>query len=344
MDDETETIELPDDETVVTVRSAEKREIDVRLVPFNRTISTRGGAEEFAPGSVAGTADQSLLLMGLEHSAEMGLGQDGQPVLTRRPTGRSLRVWEDDDGAYATFRVARTQAGDELMALAEDGIVRGVSVEFDPRGNVVEKITRAGRRISRITRAALTGAALTYRPAYGEQATVLAIRSSEEGQMAEENAPAAVGFSQEDQNALVARMAAEFNKPVEALVSRLAVLEEERRKEISLPATRAEDAAKATKGDWFQLWIRTQLGEIIPSDQMRTIDDVITSDNLGVVPPAYLTEIIGVIDARRPFLSTTRRLDLPNSGMSRHRPEDQPAARGRPPVAGEGRGRERRRP
>ena len=51
---EDEVLELPPEETVVTVRDAAKREIDVRLVPFNKTISTRSGAEEFAPGSVSG--------------------------------------------------------------------------------------------------------------------------------------------------------------------------------------------------------------------------------------------------------------------------------------------------
>jgi hypothetical protein len=48
---------------------------------------------------------------------------------------------------------------------------------------------------------------------------------------------------------------------------------------------------------------------------MRALQDVVTADNPGVVPPAYLTELIGVIDTSRPFLSTTRRLDTPESGM-----------------------------
>jgi len=50
--------------------------------------------------------------------------------------------------------------------------------------------------------------------------------------------------------------------------------------------------------------------------QMRALDDVITTDNPGVVPPTYLTELIGVIDTSRPFLSTTRRLPTPDSGLS----------------------------
>lgn len=309
-------IDIPQDETIVTVRDAAAREIDVRLVPFNKTISLRSGAEEFAPGSVSGTPDNALFLMGLEHAAELGIGQDGQPVVKRTPTGRSLRVWEQDDGAYATFKVARTQAGDDILALAEDGIIRGVSVEFDGARSVTEKITRAGRRINRITRAALTGAALTYRPAYGEQAAVLAIRSSEEGQMAEDQPVQGVTFTQEDKNALIAAMSSAVNTPIEGIMARLEAIEDNARKDVTVPQTRTEDRVLPSKGEWMHLWLRAQLGEIIPGEQMRTIDDVVTGDNLGVVPPAYLTEIIGIIDRDRPFLQSTRRLDLPNSGMS----------------------------
>ena len=314
MGDDTEELELPADETVITVRDASKREIDVRLVPFNKTISTRSGAEEFAPGSVAGTPDNALFLMGLEHSGTLGLGSDGQPTMKRVPTGRSVRVWEEADGGYATFKVARTAAGDEIMALAEDGIIQGVSLEMDLGRNIVEKVTRAGRRVSRITRSALTGAVLTYRPAYGEQATVLAIRS-QEGHMAENDAPAVTGFTAEDRNALVSAMSDAFRAPLDAVMGRLEQLEEADRQAVTLPATRAEDKEIPPLGVWAHTVLGVLSGEITPAVAMRSLDDVITSDNLGVVPTAYLTELIGVIDASRPFLSTTRRLDLPPAGM-----------------------------
>jgi HK97 family phage major capsid protein len=315
MADDAEFIEIEADDTTVVLRSADLREIDVRLVPFNQTISTRQGSEEFAPGASVDTPADGLLLMGLEHEAGIGLGQDGRPVLTRRPVGRSLKVWEDEVGAYATFKVARTQAGDELLALAADKVIRGVSVEMDPARTISEKVRRAGKTVSRITRAGLTGAALTYRPAYGALATVTAMRTEEVPVSESQEAPA-TGLSQEDSNALVARMSEVFNKSAEQLTERLTALEEERRKDIDLPtATRAEDGDKPHVGQWASTVLRMLDGERIPKEQMRTLDDVITSDNLGVVPPAYLTELIGVIDASRPFLSSTRRLNLPASGL-----------------------------
>jgi hypothetical protein len=305
---------LPPAPTDITVRSVEKREIDVRLLPWNTTISTRQGMEEFAPGSFRDIPDDGLLLMGLEHEAAFGLGQDGQPTMTRRPQGRSTRVWEADDGPYATFRVARTQGGDDILALADDRVVRGVSVEMDPVRNIFETVMRAGRRVKRITRAAgVSAASLTYRPAYGELAAVVAVRSQEDrNQMATETAEVPVAGT-ESTDALVVRMAEAFSQPLDKIMNRLEAIEERERRDVALPATRTENVPD--KGEWAHLVFRMLSGDIIPQNQMRQLDDIITTDNLGVVPSAYLTEIIGVIDASRPFLSTTRRLELPASGM-----------------------------
>lgn len=46
----------------------------------------------------------------------------------------------------------------------------------------------------------------------------------------------------------------------------------------------------------------------------RAIADVITTDNTGVVPDAFTSEMIGIIDSTRPFLQSTRRLPTPTAG------------------------------
>ena len=312
-DDIAEFVALPTDEVQVTVRSLEKRELDVRVVPFNKPINTRQGMEEFAPGSIGHVNPSDLYLMPAEHGADIGLGQDGKPTIVRHPIGRGTRVWEDETGGYVTYRVSRSQAGDDALSDAEDGIVSGFSVEMGP-GNVVEKVRRAGRTVTRITRAALMGGSLTYRPAYGDLATVTAMRS-EEAEMPEDTAPAAAGLSQEATNALVAQLGAAFNKPMDAIMERLEAMETANRTAIELPQTRTAEKETPHIGQWTSTVLRILDGERIPEAQMRTLDDIITSENLGVVPPAYLTELIGVIDASRPFLSSTRRLNLPASGM-----------------------------
>jgi len=260
--------------------------------------------------------------MGLEHEAHMGLGQDGRPVLTRRPVGRSMKVWEDDSGPHVTFKVARTQAGDDIMALAEDRIVRGVSVEFTevPGGTSIER--RGGRRVRVHNRVALSGASMTYRPAYGEQAAVLATRSQEkETAVAEDLEVPASGAV--DNSALIAFMTEQRNESqtwASKMLDRLASLEERARSQsIEFPGA-PSDAPSLTMGQWTAIALKSLAGDRLSGDEMRsleqvrTLDDVITSDNTGVVPPAYSTEIRGVIDTSRPFLATTRRLETPSAG------------------------------
>lgn len=308
----------PDD---VQVRSATKREIEVRLFPWDTVIETSQGPEEFTRGATEGTAQDGVLLMGLEHEAHIGLGQNGQPRMTRRAVGRSTSVWEADDGPHVVFRVGRTQAGDEILALAEDRIYRGVSVEFgeSPGGTAV--VQRGGRRVRSHKRVALTGTSMTYRPAYGEQAAVLSVRSQEtEITPMTETQEAPVAGADATSAAILAAIAGIEARAVaqdivnERFMARLEASDEAARKDIKIP-TVEDTKPSVQKGEWIQTVVRLMTGERIPDAQMRALDDVITTDNAGVVPPAYLTELIGVIDKTRPFLSTTRRLEIPDHGM-----------------------------
>jgi hypothetical protein len=312
---------LPVDGNDVQVRSVAKREIEVRLLPWDTTIETSQGPEQFARGATEGTPPDGVLLMGLEHEAHIGLGQNGQPKLTRRPAGRSTSVWEADDGPHVAFRVARTQAGDEILALAEDRIVRGVSVEFSEVPGGTSVINRNGRRVRVHKRVALTGASMTYRPAYGEQAAVVAVRSQEESPVTETLEAPVAGAN----DVLLTEMRSAFQKLEERDTARQIVLdklnervehsEERYRSDITVPAV-TPDKPIPSKGEWIQTVVKLMTGERIAESQMRALDDIITSDNAGVVPTAFLTELIGVIDASRPFLSTTRRLETPASGMT----------------------------
>ena len=169
----THEVDVPAD---VQVRSATARELDVRLVPWDTPIETVQGREMFARGAFDDVVPDDVYLMGLEHEAHMGLGQDGSPKLVRKPVGRGTAV--DPGVPSMTFRVARTASGDELLGLAADRIVRGVSVEFSevPGGTVTGNV--GGRRVRTHNRVRLSGVSLTHRPAYGDGATVLAVRSA----------------------------------------------------------------------------------------------------------------------------------------------------------------------
>jgi HK97 family phage major capsid protein len=160
---------------------------------------------------------------------------------------------------------------------------------------------------------------MTYRPAYGEQAAIVAVRSQEETPVTEATEAPVAGAEPNDQ-ILAALTAIQGRTDAQQIVNdkfmeRLERFEENHRSDITIPATPVEKKLPS-KGEWIQTVVKLMTGERIAESQMRALDDVITTDNAGVVPPAYLTELIGVIDSRRPFLSTTRRLPTPDSGMT----------------------------
>lgn len=97
---------------------------------------------------------------------------------------------------------------------------------------------------------------------------------------------------------------------------RLAALEERARASFVVPTAPEASDLRTLRGDWMGAVLKMLSGERLPDLQMRALADLVTSDNVGVVPDAYSTELIGVIDPSRPFLNTTRRLDLPAAGMS----------------------------
>ena len=114
-----------------------------------------------------------------------------------------------------------------------------------------------------------------------------------------------------------------------AFDDKFAALEERMRSNFMVPTVDVEPATVA-RGEWMSTVLKALAGERIPDEQMRVMADLVTADNLGVVPDAYLNELIGVIDPARPFLGSTRKLDLPPSGHVAGRPEDRhPPDRGR---------------
>ena len=178
-------IEVPLDSDAVQVRDESKRELDIRLFSWGEVIQTNAGTEEFVRGQFE-VAPGKVRLMGVEHAASMGIGQDGKPRLVRVPTGKGLSFRDEDDGPHMTFRVSKTAAGDDQLELARDGIVTGASIEFMEvdGGTVIEK--RGNRRHRKHSRVDLRGVTTTYQPAY-PTAQVLAVRSEEEEPVSETN-------------------------------------------------------------------------------------------------------------------------------------------------------------
>jgi HK97 family phage major capsid protein len=312
----------------IQVRDAAKREMDIRIMPWGAIATMRDGTEEFARGAFDVPDPSKVMLMGLEHEVHFGVGTYGEPKITRHPVGRGISYEDRPDGAHMTFKVANTQRGDEVLALASEGIVNRASAEVIEIPGGIQIGRRNGRRHRVWTKAQLHAVSTTYQPAYGEQAAVLAVRSREEGDApmgdatdiapvdgAQDNAAILAAFAQIEARAKAQEaLQAKFFERFDALDEKI---ETRHRQDIVIPTAQPveDDKHKVSRGEWLKLVVRMMTGERIPDVEARTLDDIITTDNVGVVPPAYLTELIGVIDASRPFLSTTRRLPTPSVGM-----------------------------
>lgn len=296
----------------VEVRDAAAREIDMRLVPWDTVIETVHGPEMFARGAFDGADVRKVMLMGANHEARFGIGQDGGPRMVRVPIGKAKRISQPADAAYATFGVARTAGGDETLALAADGIVGGVSIEFREVKNGTEVRTVNGRKVRVHKLVDLTGASITHQPAYGEQAAVLAVRSQEDEQVTEAVEQPVQPAPPPDYTPVLSAISAVETRMGE----RYDKLAEEYRSAFTIPAVKekAEDTA-SRMGPWALTVVKMLSGQAVSDVETREFQDLITSDNLGVVPDAFLNDIIGVIDPSRPFLNSTTRLALPPAGM-----------------------------
>jgi HK97 family phage major capsid protein/HK97 family phage prohead protease len=294
--------------TAIELRNEDLREIGLKVVPWNVVVDTPNGPEMFERGAFD-DHDPSNVRLRMDH-------QDP-------PTGRGFRITQPEDAAYVDFRVAKTARGDEQLQLVREGVHDGASVGFQevPGGTTTRKID--GRHVRVHKRVRLREVSTTWRPAY-EQSAVMYVRSEETGDapMAEATA-APEGLNQQEifsaQMAAIEAMRAQWNTTNEKLLDRIDKLEERARQDFVVPnGGVSNDAAnKPTRGEWFNQVVRILTGERVSEHQLqeRALANLITPDNAGVVPDAFSQELIGVIDAQRPFMATTRRMDTPTSGM-----------------------------
>jgi hypothetical protein len=100
------------------------------------------------------------------------------------------------------------------------------------------------------------------------------------------------------------------------LMERIAVLEARAQVETGAPLPDpSTDGNVPRRGDWMQAALTLMDGGDLRSDQKRALADNISDDNPGFVPVVYSNDLIGVIDNSRPFIQTTRSIDMPDNGL-----------------------------
>ncbi len=128
----------------------EERTLTARLIPFNEEGRTNVGRFMVEAGTVdisEAVADPSIIGLNLDHVQWHGVG-------------RATRVWEQPDGVYASWSVAKTPAGDAALAdaVSPAGRRKRVSAEFGP------VMIRAGKLVAGHAR--LWGSALVEQGAF----------------------------------------------------------------------------------------------------------------------------------------------------------------------------------
>ncbi len=123
--------------------NVDDRTLTYRLLPYGEEGRTNLGRVTASKGSVQLPDDVGDVTLNLEHDF-------------KRPVGRAAEIHEDDSGLVATFKVAATTAGNDLLAEASDGLRPAVSVELD------NPVIRGGQLRSGL----LTAAGAVVRPAF----------------------------------------------------------------------------------------------------------------------------------------------------------------------------------
>ena len=285
----TEQLLTRDTSDAITVRAdspGDGRTIDLRVMPWGVVAQTPQGAETFARGAFADTDPTRVTIESSAHGGAL--------------VGRGESIEERDDGAYLSARIARTQAGDDLLALAADGVLRDASVAFLPMAHRMENGTTVRTRVD------LRRVAVLERGAY-RGAEVLAVRSDN-----------TEGDTVTDTLTTTALVATQPDTRLDALLARMDSIAGalETRTDVPAPLRTSTDLAPfANRGEWLQAAVGHLSGDPGATTLLqRALADNLVTGNPGVVPDAYSQQLVGIIDASRPLLGSVKRMPVPEYG------------------------------
>lgn len=271
----------------ITAADSESRTISGRIVAFDEPANASTGKVVFAKGSI----DPQPVFLNLEHDR------------TRR-IGRSMEMSLDGDSAInATFKISSTQAGNDALIEAMDGLRDGFSVELAVEDYVQEK------GYMKVLKAELTGVALVSEPAVrsARVAEVAATKGDEDSESTPDEDATPTPTTEGDEVENTVTDAAAVTETVEAAQS------------VTAANTTGVFTAKprldfsATKQ--LEMTIKAAMGSEDARAYVRAAAD--TTDNAGLVPTRQLTTVInGLANATRSNIDAISRGTLPDAGMS----------------------------
>ena len=268
----------------VVAADSDKREITGRVVTWGEKGYTSAGETVFESNSISIGKKTKLLL---EHERTKPLG--------------TLKSYEiTPEGIDAVFHVARTNAGEDALVEASTGLRDGFSVgvkvdSWDNKEGVMHITAAKLIEVSLVTDPAIDSARVS---------DVAASENTEEVPTEEVPLTEGEGLVSETVSEATVTEAVEASKPV-ATVSASAPVA------YSSPRVNLD----VTAGQYAMAQIQASRGDADARDLVAALQVATVAENTGMVPPNYLRDVIGVIDASRPFIDSIERAALPASGM-----------------------------
>jgi len=280
----------------ILTANTSKREITGIIVPFGRPGFTNMGTVVFEQGS-------------LQLGNDIKLFEDHDMNKVR---GRMISHEITPVGIIGKFKVARTSAGDDILALAQDGLKSGLSI-----GASIEQYENKEDEVY-VTAAKILEVSVVDTPAFAEaQITDVA------AQKADETEVTAISASDEQTNQTESEVTSMANpEEVTPVVETAPEVAVEASKAVQAPVAYAKPRVNTnvTAGEYAKAQFNALRGNSDARDLVAAIDAATTTENIGVVPPTYLRDLIGIIDNSMPFADSLEQGVLPASGMKFYRP------------------------
>jgi HK97 family phage prohead protease len=254
-----------------------KREISGLIVPFNSPGFTSAGEVVFEKGAFGEITASKIKLL-RDHRID-------------QPVGRMIQVNETAQGLEATFKLGSSTRAQDTLLEASEGLKDGLSIgakldQWSEKDGVIYVSAATIKEVSVVTE-----------PAFSEARIALVASATEPEQEKE-------------------ILMAETNPVAETEVS---VEATEVKAAAPTPVTHVFTAPRVntnvTAGQYAMAQIKATQGDSDARDLVAALQVATVAENTGMVPPNYLKDVIGIIDAQRPFIDSIERAPLPNSGM-----------------------------
>jgi HK97 family phage prohead protease/HK97 family phage major capsid protein len=269
----------------LTASDAESRIIAGRIVQWDAVGNTSAGQTKFLPNSIEFSNDTKLVL---EHEQT-------------KPIGKLMEWSEDETGITASFKIAKTTAGNDALEEAATGLRSDFSVGVQVNDWTNDKGVMAISaselvEVSLVTSGAIPGAEVQ------KVAAVDTPEVSEESQEVTQSNP-------------------EGEQVSDTTVPEASAAETVEAAKVEVKAATAPYISTTVrnpivdKASYLEHSVRAKLGS--EESRMFVAAAADTTDNAGLVPTRQLTEVInGISNADRPVIDSISRGALPDAGMT----------------------------